>query len=118
MMGEHGMNIYRLRLVEQTIQEASADFEVEAASAVEAAGCLAAARDAAAARASRTVEVQEQSVTTGPCQVVDTPVFYILLDEHGEERGEVQPWLPPPRTGPASPASARPGQEAANPLLP
>ena len=112
------MNTYRLRLVEQTIQEASADFEIEAASAVEAAGHLAAARDAAAARASRSMEIQGQSVTTGPCQVVDTPVFYILLDEHGEERGEVHPWLPPPRPSPASPPSAQPGQETADPLLP
>ena len=112
------MNTYRLRLVEQTIREASADFEVEAASAVEAAGRLAAARDAAAARASRSVEIQGQSVTTGPCQVVDTPIFYILLDEHGEERGEVQPWLPQPQAVPASPPSAQPGQEAADPLLP
>ncbi len=56
------MNTYRLRLVEQTIQEASADFEVEASSAAEAAGYLAAARDKAARQASKFVEVQGQSM--------------------------------------------------------
>ena len=50
--------------------------------------------------------------------MVDTPVFYILLDEHGEERGEVQPWLPEPQAGPSGLPSEQPDQEAADPLLP
>jgi len=92
------MSIYRVRLVEQTIKEASADFKIEAASAAEAAGYLAAARDTAKAQASKVVEIQGQSLTVGPSQTLDTPVFYFLLDEDGDERGEVEPRMPSPQT--------------------
>ncbi len=111
------MNTYRLRLVEQTIQESSADFEVEAASAAEAAGYLAAARDGAAAQASKVVEIQGQAVGLGPSQTLDTPVFYFLLDEDGDERREVEPQMPSPQTGPASLPPTDAGQNAVEPVL-
>lgn len=111
------MNTYRLRLVEQIILEASADFEVEAASAVEAAGFLAAARDRAAAQASKVVEIQGQAVSLGPSQTLDTPVFYFLLDEDGDERGEMEPRMPSPQTGPASLPPTDAGQDAVEPVV-
>jgi hypothetical protein len=111
------MNTYRLRLVEQTIQEASADFEVEATSASEAAGLLAAARDTAAAQASKVVEIQGQAISLGPSQTLDTPVFYFLLDEDGDERGEVHPRMPSPQTDPAGPPPTAAGQDAVEPVV-
>ena len=51
--------------------------------------CRCAATRATRPRASRTVEIQGKSLATGLCQTVATHVFYILLDEHGEERGKV-----------------------------
>ncbi len=111
------MSIYRMRLVEQTIQEASADFKIEAASAAEAAGYLAAARDTAEAQASKVVEIQGQSIALGPSQTLDTPVFYFLLDEDGDERGEVEPQMPLPQPSPAGPPPTETGKDAVGPVV-
>jgi hypothetical protein len=58
-----------------------------------------------------------QSIALGPSQTLDTPILYLLLDEDGDERGEVEPRMPSPKTGPANPPTAQPGEDAVDPLL-
>jgi hypothetical protein len=90
MPAPHGR--YRMLLVEQLIEEDSREFLVEATSPAAAAAILHRAFDQAGDRDSNIVTLQDgQAHHIEPTDIMRSRIYCILLDEAGNEVGEVEP---------------------------
>jgi len=93
------MTRFRMRLVEQLIEEDSGDFTVEADTPAQAAAILLQAHDTARDADRNLVTLPDgQARNIEPNDVVGNRVFCLLLDEEGDEiGGEIVPeWGTPP----------------------
>jgi len=93
------MTRFRMRLVEQLIEEDSGDFTVDADTPAQAAAILLRAHDTARDADRNLVTLPDgQARNIEPNDVVGNRVFCLLLDEEGDEiGGEIVPdWGPPP----------------------
>ncbi len=93
------MSRFRMRLVEQMVEEDSGDFTVEADTPAQAAAILLQAHDAARDADRNLVVLPDgQSRNIEPADVVGNRVFCILLNEAANEiGGEIEPdWKTPP----------------------